>query len=53
MKHILTIIILAATFYNTNAQTILKKKEVAAKLEEIEKKLLEKDPDLISFFNVN
>ncbi len=39
MKHILTIIILSATILNVNAQTILKKKEVAAKLEEIKNEI--------------
>jgi hypothetical protein len=44
MKHILIIIIiLSATFYNSNAQTILKKKEIAAKLEEVENEIKNKD----------
>ena len=42
MKHILTIIILSATILNVNAQTILKKKEVAAKLEEIKNEIKNK-----------
>lgn len=43
MKTILTIIILAATFWNSNAQTILKKKEVSVKLNEIENEINNKN----------
>ena len=43
MKNILTIILLVATFCNSNAQTTLKKKEVSAKLNEIENEINNKN----------
>lgn len=43
MKTFLTIIILIATFCNSNAQIILKKKEVSAKLNEIENEINNKN----------